>query len=837
MYPVSFAQRRLWFLDRLEGPSATYNVPVVTRIRGVLDRVAFAAAVRDVVDRHEALRTVFGLVGDEPVQRILESVSVEVECREWGPDEVRAACSHVFDLGRDVPILVRLLRVGPEEHVLVVVVHHIACDGWSMGPLMADLSVAYEARCRGVEPGWAPLPVQYADYALWQREVLGEPGEPGSELSRQLVFWREALAGLPDELVLPVDFPRPSRATYRGGSVLRLIDSRTTDLLRGLAQEREVSILMVLQAAVAVLLTRLGAGTDIPLGTVVAARGDVQLENLVGFFVNTVVLRTDASGDPTFVELLDRVRRADLAAFAHAEAPFEHVVEVIQPARHPARHPLFQMLITAGQTGSEADLLSLPGLESRAEATSLPVAKFDLQLDVEQGSDDVTLRLGYAIDLFAAGTAESLIERLLQVVKQVALDPTRRLSQIDLLHAAEHRFLAGETVGEVREYAGTLQEAFERQVALTPDDCAVVSGNRRLTYADLNDEANRLAHWLIDQKINPEDPVELNQVRSVELLVWIVATIKAGGCYIPIDPAHSAARTDFVREDVAPVIRIDADVMAQDFSRYPRSNPPLRCHPANAAYVMYTSGSTGTPKGVVVTNADVSALAHDSCWSGHRRVLWHSPHMFDVSTYEVWVPLLSGGTVVVAPETRGDTAILAREIVRHEITGLSLTATLFDVLTEQHPEAFVGVEEVWPTGEAVQAGPVARILEHHPGLRVVNAYGPTEATTFATRHRIEDTTRQPPLGNPMDNMWFHALDAWLRPVPAGVVGELYLGGVGVARGYLGRSALTATRFVAAPNGDRLYRTGDLVQWRDGQLEFLGRADNQIKIRGFRIELG
>ncbi|MEV6974201.1 amino acid adenylation domain-containing protein [Kitasatospora sp. NPDC093806] len=880
MIPVSYAQQRLWLIDQIEGPTALYNLPFAVRLRGALDTAALRAATADVVARHEALRTVFPVDGGGvPVQRILPSAQAQpvFETVDCGPADYPAlrdrAAAHTFDLSAELPIRVTVFSLAPNaqevpEHVLLLVLHHIAGDGWSLGPLLRDLAAAYAARLGGAEPDWEPLPVQYADYTLWQRELLGEESDPDSLLSRQLDYWRGVLSGLPEELELPVDRPRPPAPTGAADAVPFAYGPELHAALAGLARRHRATLFSVLQAGLAALFTRLGAGTDIPLGTGVAGRSDEALNDLVGFFVNTLVLRTDTSGDPSFAELLGRVRESQLDAFAHQDVPFERLVEEVNPARTLGRHPLFQTLLVL-QNHEEGEL-GLPGLESAPEPLGLRVAKFDLNIGITErhgadgAPDGLTGSVEYAADLYDRATVVTLFERLGRLLAAAAADPEAPIGGLDILAPEERARLRDDwnaTAAPVR--TGSLPELFAAQAARTPDAVALAHDGGTVSYAELDLRANRLAHHLIAAGVGPESPVALLMERSVDLVVATLAVLKAGGCYVPMHASLPPERMAALLADTgAPVLLTDradpgfahsAAVVRPgdetgDEARASHGDPGVPVHPDALAYVMFTSGSTGTPKGVAVRHRDVVDLAADRRWQDgrHERILLHSPHAFDAATYELWTPLLSGGTVVVAPPGTLDAAALHAVATRHGVTAVFLTKALFDLVAEQAPETFSALRVVCTGGEAASGTLMRRVLDRCPDLLLAHVYGPTEATTFATHHHLVPADLagpRPPIGGPLDNMRTHVLDACLQPVPPGVPGELYIAGAGLARGYWRRAALTAERFVADPHdphgaGGRMYRTGDLVRRRaDGAIEFLGRIDGQVKLRGFRIELG
>ncbi|WP_368857955.1 amino acid adenylation domain-containing protein [Streptomyces sp. 43Y-GA-1] len=875
--PLSFGQRRLWFLERFE--SAGGSVSLAVRLTGELDADALRLALGDLVARHEALRTVFPDDDGVPRQQVLDFWVPGLGLVDVTEDEVagelRDAVSVPVDLAVDPPLRARLLRLGEREHVLSLVVHHIAADGWSLAPLARDLSAAYAARLAGGVPEWRPLPVQFADYTVWQREVLGDETDPESPIARQLSYWYETLSGLPDEIDLPADRPRPPVPGYRGGTVEFAFDAGLHGRLTALAREANVSLFMVVQAGLAALLHRLGAGSDIPLGTPVAGRTDEALDDLVGFFVNTLVLRTDVSGDPTFRELLERVRETDLAAYAHQDVPFERLVEVLNPARSLARHPLFQVML-ALQNAPEA-ALRLPGLSVEPLPPAQGDAKFDLGIELVErhgpdGAPDGLQGLAhYSADRFDEDTVRLLTDRFGRWLAAAAEAPGTRVGALDVLSAAErdtvlHRWNA--TGHDLPD--STLPALFEAQAARTPDAVAVVAGDQELTYAELNARSNRLARLLAGRGAGPESLVAVAVPRSVSWLVAFLAVAKAGAGYLPVDPAQPGARIERMIADARPVLvltegadgedasafsaaplavsvaalrtdeaeRLAADLAATDLTDGERTTGLRPEHPA---YVIYTSGSTGVPKGVVVTHGSIGNLAAVHIdrldVDGASRVLQAVSTTFDPSVADTVMALLSGAALVLADPRRhvvGDQ--LAEAIDRYAVTHVQLAAPVLATV----PDAGLDTLRCIVTGgEACSAELVARWARG--GRRVVNAYGPTEMTVATTMTGPLTGASTPPIGRAVWNTRAYVLDASLGLVAPGVAGELYVAGAGLARGYLGRPDLTASRFVADPfavDGSRMYRTGDVVrQLPDGQFEFVGRADDQVKIRGHRIEPG
>ncbi|MBD0694491.1 non-ribosomal peptide synthetase [Streptomyces sp. CBMA123] len=872
LVPLSPAQQRLWFIEQFEGPSALYNTPVALRLTGVVDRPALERALRDVVARHEVLRTLVPTTDGQPRQLVTEAPELPLHTLPVATEaELRAALAEaggrVFDLARDLPVRATLLSLPHDEHVLLVLMHHIASDGWSVAPLFRDLATAYRARTTGSAPDWQPLPVQYADYTLWQHEVLGDQEQPSALLTEQLAHWQQTLADAPEELALPYDRPRPAAPSHLGGLTEAVVDAELHAVLSELATAQQASLFMVLQAAVATLYTRLGAGTDLPLGTPTAGRTDEALQDLVGFFVNTLVLRTDTTGNPSFRELLNRVRRTDLDAFDHQDIPFERLVEQLNPTRTPARHPLFQTLVALESRAAVP--AAFGDLACAEHPFELDVAKFDLSFRfTEQGARaGLTVALEYATDLFDHTTATTLAERLLRVLRAVAADPDTPIGAIDLLDPAEReQLLTGWNDTAVPVPDATLPELFEARAAATPEAPAVVADTGTLSYAELDSRAEHVAAHLAEAGVGADTPVVLLMDRSAELVVALLAVLKAGGSYVPLDDRHPAERLRQITAETGaalvlvdqahrghplatdapcPVLPLTPDSFDFAGPRRRRAHrPPL--HPEQLAYVMFTSGSTGLPKGIAITHRDVVQLASDPCWQhpDGLRVLFHAPHAFDASTYELWAPLLSGGRIVVAPQGDLDAAAIGALVRAHRLTHVHATAGLFRVIAEEEPGVFAGVREVLTGGDVVSAPAVRKVLAAVPGIGVRVLYGPTEITLCATQLPLPTAESVPdvvPIGRPMANTRAYVLDDGLQPVPVGVAGELYIAGAGLARGYAGRPALTAERFVACPyggKGERMYRTGDIVRWNpDGVLEFLGRADDQVKIRGFRIELG
>ncbi|MDZ5722855.1 non-ribosomal peptide synthetase DhbF [Bacillus sp. SXabc123] len=891
--PLSFAQRRLWFLHCLEGPSPTYNIPVAVRLSGELDQGVLQAALYDLVCRHESLRTIFPESQGTSYQHILDADQArpdlhvnEITEKELS-ERFAEAVRYSFDLAAEPAFRAELFVIGPDEYVLLLLVHHIVGDGWSLTPLTRDLGAAYEARCHGKAPEWAPLAVQYADYALWQQELLGSGDDPNSLIAGQLAFWKETLKNLPDQLELPNDYSRPAEPSHDGDTIHFRIEPELHKRLQQLARTNRVSLFMVLQSGLAALLTRLGAGTDIPIGSPIAGRNDDALGDLVGLFINTLVLRTDTSGDPSFRELLDRVREVNLSAYENQDLPFERLVEVLNPARSRATHPLFQIML-AFQNTPDAEL-HLPDMESSLRIHSVGSAKFDLTLEISENRladgtpNGLEGLLEYSTDLFKRETAQALADRLMRLLEAAESDPDQQIGNLDILAPEERSNMATDwqNVSEKIPHA-SLPEQFEKQAALSPDAIAVVYEDQSLSYAELNERANRLARMLISEGVGPEQIVALALPRSLEMAVGLLAVLKAGAAYLPLDPDYPADRIAFMLEDAQPAfimtntkaaehippaenvpkIVLDDPKLSEKLNTYPAENPnnadriqPLS--PLNTAYVIYTSGSTGVPKGVMIPHQNVTRLfaatdhwfhfSSDDIWT-----MFHS-YAFDFSVWEIWGPLLHGGRLVIVPHhvSRSPEAFL-RLLVKEGVTVLNQTPSAFYQFMQAEREQpdlgqALSLRCVIFGGEALELSRLEDWYNRHPENRpqLINMYGITETTVHVSYIELDRSIAalraNSLIGCGIPDLGVYVLDERLQPVPPGVAGELYVSGAGLARGYLGRAGLTAERFIAdpfGPPGTRMYRTGDVARLRaDGSLDYVGRADHQVKIRGFRIELG
>ncbi|HEX8318270.1 amino acid adenylation domain-containing protein, partial [Longimicrobium sp.] len=861
--PLSFAQERLWFIDRLEPESATYNIPTAMRLAGALDAAALERAVGEIVRRHEALRTVFAEVDGSPVQVVTPfggfALPVE-DLSGLGEADREAAVgrrvgeetARPFDLAAGPLFRAALLRIGAEDHVLLLSMHHVVSDAWSLGVLFRELSALYAAYREGRESPLPELAVQYADYAVWQREQL-----TGEVLDRQLAYWKERLAGAPELLELPTDRPRPAVQTSRGASVPVELSPELLDRLQGLGRSEGATLYMVALSAFQVLLGTYAGSDDVVVGSPIAGRGRREVEELIGFFINTLVLRTDLSGDPSFRETLRRVREATLGAYAHQEVPFEKLVAELQPERSLSHSPLFQVMFTLQNAGGEGG--ALPGLKAGGVGAAMEIAKFDLSLALAATPQGLRGTLNYSTDLFERGTAERMVGHLERVLEQVAADADVRLSRLELLGEAERALVLEEWNRTAAEYPADrcIHELFEAQAARTPDAAAVVHEADALTYRALNERANRLARHLVRQGVGGETRVGVCLGRGVEMVVALLAVLKAGGAYVPLDPAYPAERLAFTLSDSGVVVLltqealraalpvpdgvtvVSVDGAAAEIARESAERIERGATPRSLAYLIYTSGSTGVPKGVAIEHESAVALVS---WAAGvftteelSGVLASTSISFDLSVFELFLPLSLGGRVIVVENALALPQSAAAGQVRLVNTVPSAIVALLKA--GGIPS---GVRTVNLAGEPLRPAVVDAL--YGEGIeRVYDLYGPSEDTTYST-WTLRQAGGPATIGRPISNTRAYVLGAALRPVPARVPGELYLGGRGLARGYLGRPGLTAERFVPDPfsgePGARLYRTGDRARWRvDGTLEYLGRLDAQVKVRGFRIELG
>ncbi|MBI2525900.1 MAG: amino acid adenylation domain-containing protein [Candidatus Rokubacteria bacterium] len=868
--PLSFGQRRLWFLAQIDPESAAYNIPWAMRLRGALDVNALRETLTAIVARHEVLRTSFHEVAGEPMQAIARAGTVALPVIDLGAEteaEREAALDRVlvtearrpFALDRDLMLRALLVRVTAGEHVLLLTLHHVAADGWSLGILAEELAALYEACVAGRPAALPALPIQYADYAAWQRRE-------GPTLDEQLEYWTRQLAGAPPALDLPSDRPRPRVQTAHGARQSRLLPPRLTRAVQALARQEGATLFATLLAAFQVLLHRHSGQPDLVVGTAIAGRTHVETEPLIGFFVNTLALRSDLSGDPPFRDFLRRARHTALGAYAHQDLPFERLVEILRPERSLDRAPLVQVMFVLQEPSRPEP--PLPGLTLSRVDVDTGTTKFDLTASLTETPDGLHVSLEYSTDLFEPATMERLLGHYEHLLEGIVTDPAQPLSRLPLLTPAERHQLLVDWNATRRHVPSetTLHALFEAQAARTPDAIAVTGEGQALSYRELDRRANRLAHALHAHGVGPDSLVGLCMERSPALVVALLGILKAGGAYLPLDPTYPPERLRFMLEDAAPTVVVadarraaslpatevpvlDLDALVDSLATRADDGPAGAVNGSHLAYVLYTSGSTGRPKGVAVPHRAVTRLVVNTDYIAlgpADAVAQLSTVSFDAATFEIWGALLHGARLVIIPK---ETALAPRDLAAaldgHRITTLFLTTALFNQMAREAPAAFRGVRTCLVGGEAVDPRWMREVLEHAPPARLLHVYGPTETTTFASWYEVESVAPGAvtvPIGRPIANTQIYILDARLSPVPIGVGGELCIGGPGLARGYLNRPELTAERFIPDPFSDdpeaRLYRTGDLARFlANGNIEFLGRMDQQVKIRGHRVEPG
>lgn len=871
--PLSFAQERLWFLDQLEPGSAVYNVCQAVSMKGMLDLAALEKALGEIIRRHEILRTNFVAADGRAVQTVAATRSITlrvVDLSAWrdGTAEeelqrrLQEESRRPFDFARDLLLRALVVRVNATEHTLMLTMHHIISDGWSVGILFRELATLYPVYCAGETPALPELPIQFADFVLWERDAV-----QSAALEKPLAYWKQQLRGPLPVLELPVDHPRSVAPMSRGAAQAVTLPKPLTNALKALGQQEGATLFMTLLAAFQVLLHRWTGQEDIVVGSVVAGRRKVELEKLIGFFVNTLVFRGDLKGNPTFRELLTRVRETSLGALAHQDLPFDRLVKELRPDRTLSRNPLFQVMFVlqnAPMSPMELPRLSLEPLEVDTGTT-----KFDLTLSMIELPQGLRAAFEYNADLFEPGTIARMLGCFQTLLEGIVAHPEHRIARLPLLTPSErHQLLTGwnRTTSDYPRDR-TIGELFDEQVARAPQAVAVGFEGRELTYAELDERATVLAARLRASGVRPDVLVGLCLERSLELIVALVAIVKAGGAYVSFDPAYPKDRLAFMLEDTkAPVLITQASLKG----RLPAERAEVICLDEaggalgagcpsaggngdgrgptadSLAYVSYTSGSTGRPKGVCVPHRGVVRLVKNADFArmGPAEVfLQFAPIAFDASTLEIWGALLNGGRLVVVPPGPCSLAELGSLIEKRGVTTLWLTAGLFHQMVEEQLDSLHNVRQLLAGGDVLSVPHVVRALEQLPRTQLINGYGPTENTTFTCCHRITAPPlagRSVPIGRPIANTQVYILDGQMQPVPMGVPGELYAGGDGLARGYLNRPELTAEKFVPHPfspdPGARLYRTGDLARWLpDGSVEFMGRIDRQVKIRGFRVE--
>jgi len=874
--PLSFAQQRLWFLDQFEPNSATYNIPWAVRLQGPLDTAALHRAFQTLVERHETLRTTFSVGDDDPKQVIAEQFILPlsvIDLQPW-PESHREAeaerlataeAQRPFDLARGPLVRAQLLQLGAADYLLLFTMHHIISDGWSIGVFSRELAALYAAFSTGNAPALPPLPLQYADFAVWQRQWL-----QGETLKQQLSYWTQRLAGVSPLLALCTDRPRPARQTYRGARSSFALPPALTVALKRVSQQEGATLFMALLAAFQVLLARYTGQDDIVVGSPIANRQRTELEGLIGFFVNTLVLRTEVSGNPTFRELLCRVRTECLEAYAHQDIPFEQLVEELHVPRELSHSPLVQTFFALQNVPRH--VLEFPGLATSRMRVENLTAKFDLSLYMwEEETGDLTGEVEYNIDLFDEGTIVRLTEHYQMLLEGSVADPDAPIATLPLLTSAERQQLLVEWNNTQRDYPGEqcVSHLFEAQVERTPDVVAVVYESQRLTYRELNVRANQLAHFLQRLGVGPEVLVGLCVERSLDTMVGLLGILKAGGTYVSLDPTYPVERLRFMLQDAHPLVLLTQQALSDRFpphearvvylnadwaqiAQEAKSNPESRVTADTLAYVLYTSGSTGQPKGVLGLHR---GLFNRFAWmwetypfAADEVCCQKTALNFVDSLWELLGPLLQGVRLVIIPERSvKDPVLLVQTLAQHQITRLVLVPSLLRMLLDIHSDLQARLPHLclWITsGEELTAELARQFQRQLPQRTLLNLYGSSEVSADVTWSDIRLALTEEPvtIGRPIANTQVYILDPSLQPVPVGVPGELYIGGAGLARGYLNRPELTAERFISHPfspvPGARLYKTGDLGRYRpDGTIEYLGRLDHQVKLRGFRIELG
>ena len=871
--PLSFGQQRLWVIDQLDTDPSAYAITLCIRAFGPLDCETLAESLTELVRRHESLRTCFPAQGGKPIQEIAAPAAIPLPCREIpndGSQSVAAACqvsvaealADPFDLARGPLLRARLLKFGPGDHAIVLIMHHIVTDAWSNRVLLNELLELYSAASEGRDPVLPTLTIGYADYAAWQHDWLAS-----EDFRQQLDYWKEKLAGAPDVVDLPRDKPRPAVQSFSGARKQHALSPNLLETLQALGQSEGSTLFMCLLAAFAALLHRYSAGQDdMVIGTPIAGRNRAETEGLVGFFVNSLALRTDLSGDPSFRKLLGRVRRTALDAFQHQDMPFERLVEELAPNRDLARTPLFQ-IVFALQNAPTAKL-EQNHLELNIVSLPLKTTRFDLEVHAWETPQGLSLSFVYCTDLYAPETIDRMVGHYERLLTSAVADPDVAISSLEMLEAGERDRLLGVFAGEMTAYPreATIPGLFSEVAAERPEAVAVSFGDRVLSYGELERRANRLAQHLRGLGVGPEVPVGLCLERGLDLIVAVLAILKAGGAYVPLDPDYPAARLGYMLSDAsAPLLVTESalvdrvpdyggrvvclDLARDEIAQASETSPEVALGARGLAYIIYTSGSSGRPKGTRIEHRSVVRLVKGTNYvelGPEEVILQFAPISFDASTFEIWGALLNGAKLAVMAPGVPSLEELASALEERRVSTLWLTAALFHQMVDSQLAALLGVRQVLAGGESLSVAHVGKMLGVLPaGHRLINGYGPTENTTFTACHVMTGESgvgRSVPIGRPISNTRVYVLDRRRRPVPVGVAGELYIGGDGLARDYLNQPELTAEKFITDPFSDepgaRLYRTGDRVRYRaDGTLEFLGRLDDQLKLRGFRIEPG
>ncbi len=866
--PLSFAQQRLWFLDQLQPNSSVYNVPMALRITGFLNIEALKNSLETIVERHEILRTTYASV-ESPVQVVQDRFCVslpifdlsgeeEIARREILRRRLREEAAKAFNLKSDLMLRVALFRLTLKEHVLFLNVHHIAFDEWSQKIFFRELLHCYRAFCEKADPGLRPLPIQYADFASWQRDPLHHHA-----WIDQLKYWKEHLGTNVQLTDLPSDRSEPQERSLLGATSSRVFSRGLVHSVRSLCRKECVTPYMLLFSAFNVLLHRYTGQDEITVGTPVSGRNRVETEDLIGFFVNTLPIRTDFTGDLTFRELLLRERNTCLNAFSRQDVPFEKIVETLQPERTSARNPFFNVMFSL--QNAPHNKWELPGLVFEQIEIENGTSKFDLTLAMQDGGESLGAVAEFSTDLFSPGTIERLLGHLEVVLESAVSNPEQKISKLPLLTPAEHVQILVDwnQTSTVYPREATVHKLFEKAVCKNPDAIAVRYGSDQLTYAQLNDRANRVANFLRKLGAGPDVPIGVSMERSTQMIVGWLGILKAGAAYVPLDPEYPQERLAFMIEDTKmPVILTQKALLHQfsketrticidsdwrSISQEPNTSPLVDVGAENLAYIIYTSGSTGRPKGAAVPHRGIVRLVFNTNYiqfDSDDRLAQISNSSFDAATFEVWGSLLHGGQLVgVEKDIFLSPKAFAQFIHEEKITGMFLTVALFNQIVAEVPDAFRGIKNVLFGGDAADAKAVRTVLEKGAPQHLINGYGPTESTTFSSCYEVRSVhpeAKSISIGRPNSNTMYYVLDKNLQPVPVGVWGELHIGGDGLARGYFNRPELTASKFIKNPfspdPGGRLYKTGDRVRWLpEGIIDFSGRIDCQVKIRGFRIE--
>ncbi|MGI8501707.1 MAG: non-ribosomal peptide synthetase [Hassallia sp.] len=899
VFPVSFAQQRLWFLDQLIPNNSIYNVPTVIRLKGLLNLTALEQTFNKIVCRHETLRTTFIVLDGQPLQAIpAESCAMLLEeppranapsltiplcvldLQELPADkqEVKAKCiitaeiEHPFDLSSGPLLRVILLVLSETEHILLLNMHHIICDDWSMGVLIRELGTLYAAFAQNQPSPLLELPLQYADFAHWQREWL-----QGEVLQTQLAYWREQLNGI-SILHLPTDKPRPAIQSYRGATQFLELPKKLIDALEKLSQQEGVTLFMTLLATFQTLLYRYTHQEDIAVGSPIANRNHSEIEGIIGFFVNSLVLHSNLSGNPTFRELLGRVREVTLGAYSHQDLPFEKLVEELHPERNLSHHPLFQVVF--GFQNAPMSALELPGLVPSFMNIDLKKTRFDLELHLWKCSEDFRSLWGgnweyseglrgvivYNTDLFERATINQMLEHFKTLLSAIVANPEERITNLPLLSEAELHQVLVEWNNTQTDYPQDkcIHQLFEEKVQQYPDSIAVNFANKQLTYQELNTCSNKLAHHLQKIGVGSEVLVGICISQSIEMIIGLLGILKAGGAYVPLDPSYPEERLNFMLEDTQVSVLLTQENLLKHFEGFSNQiisidkdwevitqekeeNLKSDLNSDNLAYVIYTSGSTGKPKGVAVPHKAVNRLVCNTNYiklSPSDKIAQASNTSFDAATFEIWGALLNGAQLVgISKDVILSPHEFALQLREKGINVLFLTTALFQQIARDVPQTFATLKYLLFGGETVDTRWIKKIHKYGAPKHLIHVYGPTESTTFSSYYYVEElpSASSFPIGRPITNTQIYILDAHLQPVSIGVTGELYIGGEGLAREYLNRTELTAEHFITNPFNNkakaRLYKTGDLARYLpDGNIEFLGRIDTQVKIRGFRIEL-